>query len=184
MALALPLLLLMMAGTVDFSRAFYQNIEVSGAQRAGLRTALISDAADIGESIRQEPNTAIPDNSTTWGPYFLTGAYGDCAGPVQACGDPNGCSTSGINNAFASGNSACFAVQRCKLDTTDNSCPASTTWGNRPVKGQNAQTCTEQGVRVLVVYKFKPATPIISQFTSTGGAFFLRASAVGNVLYC
>ena len=48
-ALVLPLLLLVIAGIVDFGRAFFTQIELTNAAREGARTAIVSSvsAADV-----------------------------------------------------------------------------------------------------------------------------------------
>lgn len=201
-ALLAPLLLLLLLGASDLSRAFYQNIEVSGAARAGLREAVRTDSTDIGDAVRNEPNTGIPCTADVWGQAFApcgsgSGASGtdaNCSGATPVCGDPQGCDP--VHSSFwttpGPGSSAnpvaCFAVQTC---TETGSAPNLTctynpayngAWNTRP-PGCNGSTCPNNGIVVKVVYKYTPQTPLISALVASAGSFYLTATLTGLQLY-
>jgi hypothetical protein len=67
MAIVAPVLVLLMLGAADLGRAFYLDIEVTGASRAGVRTAIVAQVTDIGTAVRSEPNSAIPNDVASWG---------------------------------------------------------------------------------------------------------------------
>jgi Flp pilus assembly protein TadG len=46
MAIIFPLMFLVLAGIVDFGRAFFYQIQLTNAAREGARTAVVSDPAD------------------------------------------------------------------------------------------------------------------------------------------
>jgi Flp pilus assembly protein TadG len=56
-----PALIIFVLLTVDVGRAFWETIDAAGAARAGARMGIISDTADIGNAVRDEPNTGIPN---------------------------------------------------------------------------------------------------------------------------
>lgn len=172
MAIVAPVLVMIMLGAADLGRAFYFDIEVTGASRAGVRTALDGPSTDIGIAVRSEPNSAIQDNTATWGD---TGAGGtnDCDpnAPSHRCGDPSGCPPS----VFTGTRVACFAVRICTLN---NGACTYGNWGTRPQSDPNG------AVQVKVVYKMTPVTPAISALTnSTGGFFYLGADTTAKELY-
>jgi Flp pilus assembly protein TadG len=155
MAIVAPVLVLLMLGAADLGRAFYLDIEVTGASRAGVRTAIVAQVTDIGTAVRSEPNSAIPNDVASWGDTG-PGGTNDCDpnAPSHLCGDPSGCPPS----VFGS----------CTYGT----------WGSRPVSDPNA------AIQVRAVYKMTPVTPAISALTgSTGGFFYLTADTTGQELY-
>lgn len=173
--LIVPILLLFVLLTVDVGRAFYQAIDASGASRSGVRMGILSDTSDIGDAVRDEPNTGIPNNVATWGSEAGGQAYGDCASVSSTCGDPNGC----LASSFAAGQIACFAVRPCTLSSGGDlgSCVAYGAWGTRPVPGGG------HGLLVQVVIKFAPATPALSIMLGPGNLLYLRQQSVGEELY-
>src|ERR1700680_846624 len=67
MAIVAPVLVLLMLGAADLGRAFYLDIEVTGASRAGVRTAIVAQGPTTGLPARSEPNSAIPNTLPSWG---------------------------------------------------------------------------------------------------------------------
>jgi len=171
-AMILPMLLLLMLGSADMGRAFYLKLEMSGASRAGMRMAVLGQSVDIGNAVRAEPNSAIPNTTVAWGLTGPGAANGDCQSAAQHCGDPNGCPPS----AFAAGQQACFAVRTC-TNWTNGACATYSGWNVRPSAG------VDQAVEVLVVYKFTPATPAIANFAGPSGSFYLPGDTMGLQLY-
>ncbi len=171
-ALIVPVLVLLMLGAVDLGRAFYLTIEIAGSSRAGMRNGLLDTATDIGAAARAEPNSAIPNDATTWGLTGPGALNSDCTSATQRCGDPNGCAP----NSFAAGQIACFAIRPCTVNVSGICVPAAT-WGGRPLQG------ADQGLQVRVVYKFVPVTPLISNLTGAFGAFYLTSDTGGLQLY-
>jgi Flp pilus assembly protein TadG len=172
MAIVAPVLVLLMLGAADLGRAFYLDIEVTGASRAGVRTAIVAQLTDIGVAVRNEPNSAIPNDVASWGDTG-PGGTNDCDpnAPSHQCGDPSGCSPS----VFTGTRIACFAVRTCALNSGNCTYGA---WGTRPVSAPNA------AVQVRAVYKMTPVTPAISALTgSTGGFFYLTADTTAQELY-
>lgn len=175
MALIVPVLAYLMLGAADLGRAFYLNVEISGASRAGMRAGVADPGNDIGLSARSEPNSAIPNNAATWGSTGPGGTSADCTSGTQQCGDPNGCPTS----VFTGNPSqlACFAV-RSGTYTAGSGCSfTGSSWNTRPASGSDG--CL--GVRV--VYKFTPVTPFIAQLAGSGGTFYLTVDTSGLELY-
>jgi hypothetical protein len=205
-ALIAPLLFLLLLGASDLAQGFYLSIETNGAARAGMRDGVQSDTVDLGDAVRSEPNTAIPCTVAVWGQEFAPclsgggtgtpGAYADCAGATQSCGDPQGCDA--VHSTFwttpgpgtTALPSACFAVQSCTKTGTAGafSCtynPAwnSGKWQTRPT-ACSAGTCTYNGVVIKVVYKYTPSTPLIAAFVAgTGGSFYLTQIVIGMQVY-
>jgi len=172
MAIVAPVLVLLMLGAADLGRAFYLDIEVTGASRAGVRTAIVAQVTDIGTAVRSEPNSAITNDVASWGDTG-PGGTNDCDpnAPSHLCGDPSGCPPS----VFSGTRVACFAVRTCALN--NGTCTYGT-WGSRPVSDPNA------AIQVRAVYKMTPVTPAISALTgSTGGFFYLTADTTGQELY-
>jgi Flp pilus assembly protein TadG len=172
MAIVAPVLVLLMLGAADLGRAFYLDIEVTGASRAGVRSAIVAQVTDVGTAVRSEPNSAIPNDAPSWGDTG-PGATNDCDpnAPSHRCGDPSGCPPS----VFSGTRVACFAVRTCALN--NGSCTYGT-WGSRPASAPNA------AIQVRAVYKMTPVTPAISALTgSTGGFFYLIADTIGQELY-
>jgi Flp pilus assembly protein TadG len=171
-AMILPMLVLLMLGSADLGRAFYLKLEMSGASRAGMRMAVLGQSVDIGNAVRAEPNSAIPNTTAAWGATGPGGANADCQSATQSCGDPNGCPTT----AFTAGQQACFAVRTC-TNWGNGLCVSYSAWNVRPSAG------VDQAVEVLVIYKFTPATPVISNFAGPGGSFYLPGDTTGLQLY-
>jgi len=134
--MVLPLIVLLMLGSADLGRAFYLKLEMSGASRAGMRMAVLDRNVDIGNAVRAEPNSAIPNTLAAWGSTAATragGTNGDCTSSTQLCGDPSGCPPT----AFVAGQQACFAVRTCVVWTNGN-CTSYSAWGQRPASGAEA----------------------------------------------
>lgn len=173
MALIVPFLTLLTLGAADLGRAFYLHLEITGAARAGMRNGIQGDASALGDAIRTEPNTAIPNTPAVWG---ATGAGGndDCDpnAPLHKCGNVNGCTPAD----FAPNQVACFAVTTCTV--TSGACSSYGLWQTRPPGGGVAPTA----LVVKVVYKFTPVTPLIGQF-GNNGSFYLTEESFGLELY-
>jgi Flp pilus assembly protein TadG len=172
-ALILPFLTLLTLGAADLGRAFYLHLEITGASRAGMRSGVQGTGNDIGDAVRSEPNTAIANNTATWGATGPGGSYDCSPGPtVRPCGDPNGCPST----AFTTGQLACFAVRTCTI--TSGACSLYGSWQSRPPGGGSGPTAFV----VRVVYKFTPITPVIAKFGSSG-SFYLLEETYGLELY-
>lgn len=178
-AIIMPVLVLLMLGAADLGRAFYLNIEVSGAARSGMRQGVINGNTDLGNSTRSEPNSAIANNTTVWGDTG-PGGLNDCnpTAPGHLCGDPTGCRPTVFNNP---GRLVCFAVRTCSLINGITQCPLAG-WQTRPAQGSDG-TGSNQVLDVRVVYKFVPTTPMIANFTMDGQAFYLVVDEFGLELY-
>lgn len=178
-AISLPVLVLLMLGITDLARGFYLSIEIAGASRAGARVGITSDTADIGDFIRSEPNTAIPNTVASWGNTGPGQANASCASSTGGgCGDPQGCPAS----AFAANQVACFAVRPCQLGSGGDTgtCTAYGTWGTRPVSSNKAY----KGLQVVVVYRFSAITPFVANLSQTAdGHIYMNRTTVGDVLY-
>ena len=177
-ALILPVLVLLMLGSADFGRAFYLKLEISGASRAGMRQAVLGQAVDIGNAVRSEPNSAIPNTYAAWGLMAKTGdggTKGDCISASQSCGDPSGCRPGSATAWAVPGQQACFAVRTC-LVWLNGACNRWSLWGVRPAAG------ADEPVDVFVVYRFMPATPLIAGFAGAD-SFYLTAETIGLQLY-
>ncbi len=177
-AITVPVLTLLVLGTVDLGRGFYIAVETNAAARQGVRDGIISDSSDIGDAVRSEPNSAIPNTLAVWGDTYLNQANGCTPGVSGSCGDPNGCPPS----VFTGSRLACFAVRTCTMTggaTADlGKCTSHGPWGQRP--GTN----TGHALEVLVVYRLPPVTPLLGQLTSaTGNALMIRNSSIANELY-
>ncbi len=172
MALVAPILAYLMLGAADLGRAFYLNIEISGASRAGMRIGTINSGTDLGGVLRSEPDSAIPNTVATWADTGPGGANADCTSATPKCGDPTGCPP----DIFTGTRAACFAVRTCTM--TGGTCGAPYgAWQSRPTAGSNL------GLDVLVVYKFTPVTPLMAQFVSPLGFFRLSSETFGLELY-
>jgi Flp pilus assembly protein TadG len=75
-ALVLPLLLLLLIGTIDFGRGIYLYITVSNAAREGARVAIVnqSPAAAAGRAAQQGTGLGLSSTPTT----CLSGSSGVC----------------------------------------------------------------------------------------------------------
>lgn len=173
--LTVPVLLLFVLLTVDVGRAYWQSIDAAGAARAGARMAAISDTSDIGSSVRDEPNSGIPDTVATWGQEGPGQARGICTTSTGVCGDPGGCAPS----SFSGTQTACFAVRTCNLSSGGDlgSCSAYGAWGFRPIAGGG------HAVEVLVVIKFIAATPALAQIIGPGGNLYLSQYSITEEVY-
>jgi hypothetical protein len=165
-ALFAPVLLFFVLLSVDVGRAFWQSIDASGAARAGARMGIISDTADIGSAVRDEPNSGIPNTVAAWGSVGPAQSWGTCTSANGTCGDPNGCAPA----SFSGGQIACFAVRSCTLSSGGDlgSCTAFGPWGQRPQAGGG------HAIQVTVVIKFRSATPALAQFIGSGGLRSVR----------
>ncbi len=172
-AILAPALLLFVLLTVDVGRAYWESIDAAGAARAGVRMGIISDTADIGSAVRDEPNTGIPNTAAAWGAEGPGTAWGTCTSATSICGDPSGC----VGASFSGTQVACFAVRTCNLSSGGDlgSCTSYGAWGFRPVAGGH-------GLQVVVVIKFAAVTRALSAFVP-GGTLYLTQSATGDELY-
>jgi len=179
LALIMPVLVLLMLGATDLGRAFYLSIEISGASRSGMRQGVINGSTDIGNAARSEPNSAIANDTVTWGDTG-PGGLNDCnpGMPGHLCGDPTGCRPPVFNTP---GRLICFAVRTCSLTAGNVACPLAG-WQTRPAKGSDG-TGSNQVLDVRVAYKFSPATPMIANFTVDGQAFYLVVDEYGLEQY-
>jgi len=175
-ALILPVLVLLMLGSADLGRAFYLKLEMSGASRAGMRMAVLGGVVDIGNAVRSEPNSAIPNTASAWGSMAPGGTNADCTSNTQHCGDPTGCRPGSASAWGGVDQQACFAVRTC-TNWTNGACATYSAWNMRPSAG------VDQAVEVLVVYKFTPATPAIGNFAGPSGSFYLPGDTMGLQLY-
>ena len=112
-ALLTPVLILFVMLTVDVGRAFWESIDAAGAARAGVRMGIISDTSDIGNAVRDEPNSGIPNTTAAWGSVGPGTSFGTCLTATGTCGDPNGCAPT----SFSGTQVACFAVRTCTLSS-------------------------------------------------------------------
>jgi hypothetical protein len=183
LALTLPLLLLICLGAADLAQGYRLDITASGAARAGMKAGIESASGDIGQSVRDEPNSVI-DANTAWGDEGPGGTYSDCISSSQKCGDPHGCllppngSSPFVTNP---GQTACFAIDTCTVTggtgNTPYSCTAQGNWGTRP-------TSAGQGLLVKVVVSYRPFTPLIGGFAGNGGVFYLTQTSTGLQCNC
>ena len=174
LALAFPVLILVILGGMDLAQSYRYGNDAEGAARAGMIAATHDNAGDIGIAIRQAPSTVI-NSSTSWGPEDPSGTRATCTGTSTTCGDANGCAAS----SFASGQTACFAVRACTLTNPSGgnfNCQTYGAWGARPAGASN------QGIQIVVVFAYKPYTPLIGGF-GTNGVFYIKATAEGLELY-
>lgn len=172
-ALLTPALIVFVLLTVDVGRAFWESIDAAGAVRAGVRMGIISDTADIGGAIRDEPNSGIPNTTAAWGAEGPGTAWGTCTSASSICGDPGGCT----KTSFSGAQIACFAVRTCALSSGADlgTCSGYGAWGLRPSSGGH-------GLEVVVVIKFPAVTPALATLVN-GGVLYLTQTAVGNELY-
>ena len=191
LALLGPLLVLILVLAADLGRGFYLSTQINGAARQGMLVGIADEANDIGAAVRDEPNSAVVDNSTNWGNTFAGGANANCGAIVATCGDPNGCppgSLKAADNAqpsvFTSGRIACFAIRRCTVNETNSPggiCPSWDVWQTRPANGSDTQ------LQVLVVYELQPMTPLVSRFfassclNNTNRCLYMQQTAVGLI---
>lgn len=171
-AFMMPILVLLLLGAADLARAFYFNIEIAGAGRAGMRTGVQGVGQDIGIAIRSESNNAIPDNATTWGTVAQGGVNGDCSSAAQKCGDPSGC----VPSSFAAGQLACFAIRTCTISGSGCGAPFGL-WGSRP------DSSTDLALQVHVVYLFAPLTPLVGTLAGPTGVLYLAVDSYGLEMY-
>ena len=138
---------------------------------------IISDTADIGSSVRDEPNTGIPNTAAAWGAEGPGTSWGICTSSGATCGDPSGC----VSTSFSGAQIACFAIRTCNLSSGGDlgTCTGYGAWGFRPGSG------TGHALEVKVVIKFRAVTPALSQIAgaASGGVLYLTQSAIGDELY-
>jgi hypothetical protein len=172
-----PVLIMFVLLTVDVGRAYFEAIDAAGAARAGVRMGIISDTSDIGGSVRDEPNSGIPDTVAAWGPLGPGQPRGVCTSAGSVCGDPGGC----VASSFSGTQIACFAVRTCTLSSGADlgSCAVYGPWGLRP-DGSGGH-----GLQVKVVIKFTAVTPALAQIAGAAslGIIYLVQSATGEELY-
>jgi hypothetical protein len=172
-----PVLLLFVMLTVDVGRAYFEAVDAAGAARAGVRMGIISDTSDIGDAVRNEPNTGIPDTVAAWGNLGPGQARGVCTVATSVCGDPAGC----VNASFSGTQIACFAIRTCNLSSGADlgNCSSYGSWGYRPQIGGG------HGLYLLVVIKFTAVTPALSQIAgaASGGIIYLKQNSIGEELY-
>ena len=171
MAITLPLIVTLMLGAADLGRAFYLNIEMAGASRAGMREGIKGASSDLGNSVRNEVFDAIDNSVAVWGDTGPGAQYDGCGTASGSCGNPSGCAPS----AFSGTRVACFAVRTCTI--TNGACSAYGAWGSRPVEGTN------QGLEIQVVYKFTPVTPMIAAIAGPSGVIYIISDTYGLELY-
>jgi hypothetical protein len=183
LALTLPLLLLICLGAADLAQGYRLDITASGAARAGMKAGIESVSGDIGQSVRDEPNSVINANSA-WGDEGPGGTNSDCISSAQHCGDPHGCPLPPNGNSpfiTSPGQTACFAIDTCTITggtgSTPYACTAQGNWGTRPAS-------EGQGLLVKVVVAYRPFTPMIGGFAGSGGVFYLTQTATGLQCNC
>ncbi len=172
MVLMIPVLIMLMLAAADMGRAFYLNIEIVGASRAGMRTGVVTATNDIGTALRKEPFNAIDNSTATWGDTGQGGVNDRCSSPSGPCGDPSGCAP----GAFSGNRIACFAIRTCHIQSSQ--CASYDAWGSRPTAGT-----FDQALQVRVVYKFTPVTPLVASLTGSNGVFYLTSDTSGLELY-
>ena len=188
MGLAIPMLIVLVMGTVDLGRAFYANLPVAGMASNGAQQGAIASTNDIGLAVRQESNI-VANTAAAWGNVFTGSVNAACTTTpnastnAQLCGDPYGCLTSGVNNAFsASSRVACFAVGMCTMDAVNHNgqCTSTPTWQSRPpASAATTSPYTNAALVVKVVYAFTPATPLVGGFfKATGSILYLTQTSV------
>jgi hypothetical protein len=173
-AITVPVLLFFVMITVDVGRAYWQSIDASGAARAGARMGIISDTSDIGDAVREEPNSGIPNTTTAWGNEGPGQPYGVCTSNNVTCGDPSGC----VSSTFSGTQIACFAIRVCNQTGGGDlgTCSSYGTWGIRPDPGGG------HALEVLVVIKFSAATPALTQLVPSGN-LYLSQSVIAEQVY-
>ena len=178
-ALVVPMLVVITLGCTDMAQAYRFATDVAGASRAGMRVGIMSDATDIGDAIRAEPNSVVSNTVASWGNDGYQQADDGCTTTSTPCGDPGGCSaTSAFWTSPPAGQPdpiACFAVRSCVLNSSQQ-CTTFGAWGSRPDPSKNC------GLDVVVAYRFVPVTPAVARFTP-GGTYFLSAATEGLALY-
>ncbi|TMB87493.1 MAG: hypothetical protein E6J37_10050 [Chloroflexi bacterium] len=172
-----PVLVLFVLLTVDVGRAYFEAIDAAGAARAGVRMGIISDTSDIGGSLRDEPNSGIPNTVAAWGPVGPGQPQGVCTNAGSVCGDPSGC----IASSFSGTQIACFAIRTCNLSSGGDlgGCAFYGPWGFRPGAGGG------HGLQIKVVIKFTAVTPALAQIAGAAsqGVIYLVQSTIGEELY-
>lgn len=174
LALAFPVLILVVLGGIDLAQSYRYGNDAEGAARAGMLSATHDNSGDLGLAIRLEPSNVI-NSTTSWGAEDPGGTRAACTGASTTCGDANGCPPS----SFVSGQTACFAVRGCKLANPSSgnfTCSAFGSWGSRPAGG------SKDGIQIVVVFAYRPYTPLIGGF-GTNGSFYIKAVNEGLELY-
>ena len=167
-ALLTPFLMMMALGTYDLGSWVSQSSALRAQARAGIRAAQKSSSVDIGDYIREEGATALPNTLASWGNEYVGGSQAICTSANSACGDTQGCTS---NSSFWStpggaglpNPTSCFAVTHCTLVTgTSPSCPLGS-WQTRPPGGTNGDLLV-----IKVVHLYIPATPLLQSVTAPG----------------
>jgi Flp pilus assembly protein TadG len=166
-SLMIPFLVLFAMGTYDLGSWVAQTASLRAQARAGVREAARGADVDIGDAIRKEGATAIPNTADAWGNEAYLGSQATCTTYNSACGDVQGCtSSSSFWTTLGSGATqypiACFAVTHCTL--TGGTSPSCTlgSWQTRPPGGTAGDL-----VVIVVAHKFSPATPVLAAVTGT-----------------
>lgn len=180
LAISIPVLVLLMLGVTDLARAFYLSVEINGAARAGARAGIAGDTVDIGDFVRSEPNTGIPNTPAAWGSTGPGGVNANCVSAPASqryCGDPSGC----VAASFQAGQLACFAIRRCALSNGDwGTCSFDPLgYGYRPL----STSPTYKALEITVVYRMPILTPLISNLAGAGGFLMLKRTALANEVY-
>ena len=180
--LTLPILLLFSMGTYDLGSWVAQQGSLRGQARAGLRAGERSASADIGDSVRKEGASAIPNTVAAWGNEFYGGTQASCLGTNSACGDSQGCArSSSFWTTYGSGSTtyptACFAITTCTLTGgTSPTCTLGGSWQTRPSSGVGHTLLV-----VVVAHKYVPASGILSSVV--GAQVFASYQVESEVSY-
>lgn len=188
-ALIVPLLTLLALGVYDLGRSYTYTNGVISQGRSGARMGVRDPNSDIGDAIRVDSQALVAN--AAWGAEASRGTPGSLDPCDQSdpnpCGDLYGCLTPsqsaaqpGSTTPFSSATTlACFSVRTatCK-NVVPLGCDPSTltygSWGSRPTSDP-ALLATPVALDVRVVYRFAPATPMVSALVSKPGD--------GNYLY-
>jgi len=188
-ALIVPMLSLLALGTYDLGRSYAYSTGVVSQGRSGVRLGIRDPNSDIGNAIRNDSRGLVAD--AAWGPEAPRGTPGSLQPCDQSdpnpCGDPYGCLTPaqsaaqpGSTTPFTSASTlACFSVRTATCtNVVPSGCDAGSvnygTWGSRPT-ADPVLLAAPVALDVKVVYRFAPATPMISALVSRPGD--------GNYLY-
>lgn len=181
MAMMMPMIVLIALGGTDLAVAYGFADQAAGAARAGMRAGIQGTEFPIGDSVRSEPDRVIANNAANWGNEAQNGSNDRCdsVSTGTMCGAANGCSAAD----FIAGQIMCFAIRTCTLDTTSYRCTGTPgAWGSRPVPVAGTSN-PPMGLEVVVVYRYVPKTPAITQLTGNGSAFYLTETSYGLQLY-
>lgn len=176
-----PFLVLVSMGVYDLGSWVAESGALRGQARAGVRAGAKAVNEDIGQAIRDEGASAIPNTQTVWGNEYAGGSQATCSSASSACGDLQGCSASstfwttpgavGLPDPVA-----CFAITHCTLGGgTSPTCPLGS-WQTRP-----SGTTAGDLLVVVVSYRFTPFTPALSSVT--GSTVYARYILYSEVSY-